>query len=255
MGVKEYEFLILTRNQILSTEEKITRIDERLLSIEEEITDLRQEKRKLKLPKSENWKEELDSEYQSQSRKFEEFKHSKLSELKSLEKRIVSSEKQFNFWVWSTIILFSVVFVIMAILEGSKFIFGNYFDWSDSWVLFPAQFLGLYFIVALVMIVINLEKSPSPRNHEDFSDHTIIRREDVSRKIESLDYKNKESFLGDVNKKKRSFSRAVNRDKRIDDIINALEDEITEIIQQKENCAKEIKIKWESVSHLIPKSD
>lgn len=255
MGMKEYEFLIQSRNQILNAEEKIIQIDEKLLSIEQEINKLSQEKGKLKLPKSENWKEDLDIEYQSQLRKFEEFKKSKLSELEELERRIIDGEKSWNFWIWSTILLFVGLATIFTIIEILEFIVGDFVDWDSPWIENLASISMTYFLISVTMLIINIGKSPSPRDHEDFSDNPIIRREDVSREIASLGYKHKESFLGDVNKKKRSFSRAENRDRRIDTILEGLGVEITELIQEKENLAEEIKITWKGVSHLIPQSD
>ena len=74
MGMKDYYFLLRSRDLIVSSEKKIGRIDKKMTEIEQIVKNLKSEKNKLRSLKSVDWQNEISKRIKDKKKKIYKMK-------------------------------------------------------------------------------------------------------------------------------------------------------------------------------------
>jgi hypothetical protein len=243
MGRENFEFLLRTRDKIVKSESRILKIDSDFLSNERKIAQLMFEKKyDLILPKNENWREEIEKEYQEEFGKFEDERKRQLLSLEA-ELLLVSKEEKETeryFKIGGILIICSLISIVGLFA----------WDYSNSYQNLKEiyEWIGFSFTSLCCFYWIFLGLFGSSLTHAE--EHNS---KNISADIESL--RTERPYINNrLDARKAEYILNISRDKKIQNELDVLRTQQETLIQEKELIAKNIIKSWEDVSHLIPKN-
>ena len=226
--MKEYKFLRRSRDLIVKSERKISRIDNKMSKIEQEVVDLKSQKKKLRLPKTENWKKNMDEQIQKEEEKYDYDKRSQEAELEEIqiEKEKIEKRSTWLFLIGLGIILgiYPVTFALDAYGKGEEAYFTLYsLGCASYWILIflyggPGGYSGRPNVV-----------------------------------IEKYNLSKQESDINKLKKAKSSYLKNISTNENIEKKIIECKAQVNELIREKDEIANTIKATWKDVNHLVPR--
>lgn len=223
MGMKDYKFLLRSRDLIVNSEKKIGRIDKKMTEIEQKVIEIKSDKKKLLLPKSDSWEDEIDAKilHAEEELRFDTEKQE--SELENVRINVEKKERD------------DLVTFIMAIFVIPLSLYIPALIGSEDLFLFWC--LGAFVLYVYLFFI----KKPVK-----FTSEQVI--------IEKYDFSKQELSIKELKEKRLNYTKNFSRKRDLDEKLTEINIEFKELIKEKEELAKKIKKTWKEVSHLVPKT-
>jgi cation transport ATPase len=226
MGMKEYKFLRRSRDLIVKSEQKISRINNKMSKIEQEVVDLKSKKKKLRLPKTEDWKKNIDEQIKSEEEKYEHNKQSQEAELEEIQ---INKEKSENRSQWEFLIGIGIIF-------GSFIPMWAMVDYGVSELYYEVYTLGCMSYWIWIFFYGGGKGYGNP--------DVVIKKYNLSKQ---------ESEINKLKEAKSSYLKDVSINENSEKKLIECKAQVNELINQKDEIANTIKATWKDVNHLVPR--
>lgn len=226
MGMKDYKFLLRSRDLIVKSEKKIGRINKKMTDIEQKVKHLKSEKNKLRSSKSADWEEEISNRIRDKKKEFEIEKESQDIELKNLNLRTKARDNK------------GMMAFLFALIYG--FASGGIFEYivaeTNPW----GSILLLSNCGLWIWILIYIG---------DYDSDALAKEI-----IDKYKLSNKKSVIDNLIKDRTDFSKQLKKKANIENELIEYKVQLENLIKEKKELAEVIKTAWKDVSHLVPKT-